>query len=79
MGLINFGILIIINAAFCFPFSTGIFLFYNFAGVEIKTSKAVLRWVVFLTLMGFSMWFFFIIFCTFSLSAITHTYQKGTI
>jgi hypothetical protein len=44
----NLGLLILINAVFSFPMTTGIFEFFKIIGKEINSQKkGKMRWVVF--------------------------------
>ncbi len=57
----NLSLLLIINGFFAFPFTTGIFQFFRLTGCEINSQKkGKMRWVVFLSLMGLSVWFYLV-------------------
>jgi hypothetical protein len=61
LELKNLGLLVIFNAVFAFPITTGIFQFFRIIGNEIDTNKkGIMRWVVFISLMVLSIWFYLV-------------------
>ena len=58
---INLGLLIVINAVFTFPITTGIFQLLRALGHEIDSQrKEATRWIVFISLMVLSVWFYLV-------------------
>jgi hypothetical protein len=61
LDLKNLGLLLLINGVFSFPITTGIFQFFRVLGSEINSQKkATIRWMVFLSLINFTMWFYLV-------------------
>jgi hypothetical protein len=57
----NLCLLLVINGVFSFPFTTGIFQLFRLIGREINyQKKGEMRCVVFLSLMGLSVWFYLV-------------------
>lgn len=61
LELKNLGLLAIVNAVFTFPITTGIFQFFRVIGHEINAQKkGAMRWVVFLSLINFTLLFYLV-------------------
>lgn len=61
LELKNLGLLVIFNAVFSFPITTGIFQFFRIFENEIDANKkGIMRWVVFISLMVLSIWFYLV-------------------
>jgi hypothetical protein len=61
LELQNLGFIIVVNAVFAFPITTGVFQFFRVIGNEIKSEKKrEMRWVVFISLMVLSTWFYLV-------------------
>lgn len=57
----NIVLLLVINGVFCFPITTAIFQFFRVAEREINSQKkGEMRWVVYITLMVLSVWFYLV-------------------
>lgn len=57
----NLGLLIVINSIFTFPITTGIFQLFRVLGNEIDSQrKGTTRWIVFISLMVLSVWFYLV-------------------
>jgi hypothetical protein len=57
----NLGLLVVVNAVFAFPITTGLFQFFRAIGNDINSQKKrEIRWIVFISLMVFSVWFYLV-------------------